>query len=132
MRRSDDDRALHDHPYVNISVVLRGGFVEWVPCLVPDTDPLGDWTCAAHASAWGFIGGLDRQPGDIVARRPSAAHRIQLHGHGGPDGEQESWSLFITGPRVREWGFWCRKGWVHWQDFTAPGDPGQVGPGCGE
>lgn len=26
--RSDDDRALHDHPWVNLSILLRGGYIE--------------------------------------------------------------------------------------------------------
>ena len=28
--RSDDDRALHDHPWVNCSVLLEGSYVELV------------------------------------------------------------------------------------------------------
>lgn len=41
-------------------------------------------------------------------------------------------SLFIAGPKVREWGFHCPNGWVHWREFTA-GDRGElVGRGCGE
>lgn len=52
------------------------------------------------------------------------AHRIEL-----VDGP--CWTLFITGPRYREWGFHCpEKGWVHWRDFTAPNDYGEIGRGC--
>lgn len=30
--RSDDDRALHDHPWLfNVSLLLRGPYIEWVP-----------------------------------------------------------------------------------------------------
>lgn len=40
-------------------------------------------------------------------------------------------TLFITGPRVREWGFWCPKiGWRHWRVFTDPDNTGQIGRGC--
>ena len=28
------------------------------------------------------------------------------------------WSLFITGPVIREWGFHCPNGWRHWKQFT--------------
>jgi hypothetical protein len=42
------------------------------------------------------------------------------------------WSLFITGPRRREWGFWCPKGFVHWKKFVDMKNPGEVGPGCGD
>ena len=27
--RDDDPRALHDHPWWNISIVLKGGYLEW-------------------------------------------------------------------------------------------------------
>lgn len=43
-----------------------------------------------------------------------------------------AWSLFITGPNVRTWGFACPKGWVSWQQFVEPERPGEVGRGCGE
>ena len=41
------------------------------------------------------------------------------------------WSLFLFGPRIREWGFHCpERGWVHWEEFTKPGRPGEIGRGC--
>lgn len=105
--RSDDDRALHDHPWWSVGMVLRGGY--W------DVTPLGrKWL----------------RPGAVKVRSPETAHRVEL-----PEGS-ESWSLFITGPRVREWGFHCPQGWRHWRDFTAPtaegGESGKVGRGCDE
>lgn len=101
--RDDDDRALHDHPWENISYVIAGTYRE----ITPD-------------------GTFIRQPGDIVRRQATDMHRLELI-----DGEP-CVSLFFTGPKVRDWGFDCPKGWVHWQDFTA-GDNGElVGNGCGE
>lgn len=41
------------------------------------------------------------------------------------------WTLFVTGPVMRQWGFHCPdKGWRHWKEFTAEGKPGEIGPGC--
>jgi hypothetical protein len=41
------------------------------------------------------------------------------------------WTLFITGPRYREWGFHCPDaGWIHWKRFTAADDRGAIGKGC--
>lgn len=107
--RSDDDRALHDHPWSNVSYLLAGTYLEHTK----DRD--GNPKCTRLRA------------GRIRFRRATRAHRIELDS--GP-----CWSLFITGPRVREWGFWCPKGWVHWRDFTnaANGKPGEIGPGCGE
>jgi hypothetical protein len=104
--RSDDPRALHDHPWWNISLVLRGGYLEYM-----------------NKGARRYIPRY-RGPGAIVFRRATTAHRIELFA-GRP-----AWSLFITGPRVRDWGFHCPQGWRHWAAFTKPGAPGEVGPGC--
>lgn len=98
--RDDDDRALHDHPWFNVSYILSGAYLEITPA-----------------------GEFRRQPGDVVLRRPKYVHRLVV-----ADGPV--WSLFITGPRVREWGFWCPNGWRHHSEFTAPGNAGQIGRGC--
>lgn len=100
---SDDDRALHDHPWPNVSFIIEGEYREHTP-----------------------IGVFHRKPGDIVFRQADALHRLELVK--GP-----VWSLFITGKKVREWGFACPKGWVHWEVFTSEsGNFSGVGRGCGE
>lgn len=99
--RSDDDRALHDHPWWNLSIILKGQYLEHVPGKVKL-----------------------RKRFQIVLRKPTATHRIELIS--GP-----VWTLFLTGPRVREWGFHCPQGWRHWKIFTNPEDNGEtVGRGC--
>ena len=85
--QSDYEGALHDHPWVNLSWVLRGWYIE-------------------HLKG-GYI--RYRSEGNVILRWPGTAHRIQLNR---PFGEyQWCWTLFITGPRVRTWGFLCPKGW---------------------
>jgi hypothetical protein len=102
--RSDDDRALHTHPWAfNLSWLLLGNYREWT---------------AEEADGY-----VDRQAGAVKFRWGAAAHRVEL-----TDGP--CWTLFVTGPRVREWGFLCARGFVHWKAFTAPGDKGAVGKGC--
>lgn len=106
--RSDDDRALHDHPWWNCSVVLAGYYIE-------------------HTIAAGGIHRREiRYVGRVVFRRATAAHRIEI--------VRPCWSLFITGPAVRSWGFHCPEiGWVHWRKFTNPADDGAtVGKGCAQ
>ena len=105
--RSDDDRALHDHPWWNLSILLQGRYIEHT------------------ISAGGINVHTERCAGQVKFRRAKAAHRIELI-----DGP--CWTLFITGPRLREWGFHCRLGWVHWKEFTKPEKKGEVGRGCGE
>jgi hypothetical protein len=99
--RSDDDRALHDHPWANVSVLLRGCYREHT-------------ADAQHL----------RVAGDVVVRASGRhAHRIELVAGA-------CWTLFMTGPRYRQWGFLCPRGWVHWRIFTAADDAGVIGRGC--
>lgn len=103
--RDDDDRALHDHPWVNASLILLGGYFEVLP------------------TKGATLHRVLRKAGAVKLRRPTAAHRLEVAGG-------ECWTLFITGPTVHRWGFWCDQGFVHWKRFVHPDDPGQVGPGC--
>ena len=102
--RSDND-VPHDHPWDNTSLVIAGGYREETPDGV-------------------FV----RSPGDMIQRTASSVHRLELI-----DG-QPSISLFFTGPKVRDWGFHCPKGFVPWQQFTQGehGGRGEIGGGCGE
>jgi hypothetical protein len=104
--RSDDDRALHDHPWANMSILLRGNYVEH------------------QIDQGGIHQRYFRKAGHWYVR-PSGkiAHRVELT-------EGPVWTLFITGPVYRSWGFHCpEQGWIHWEDFTGPGY-GDPGPGC--
>jgi len=118
--RSDDDRALHDHPWFNCSIVLRGGYWE----VLPENRPTGSWPVPPTRSRW-------RGAGSVVLRRPSTAHRLVI-GAQGIEGLGPCWSLFVTGPVVRDWGFWCAKGWVLHSEFTDGTNSGVIGRGCGE
>ncbi|WP_408585959.1 hypothetical protein [Novosphingobium sp.] len=103
INRSDDDRALHDHPWANTSYILSGGYIEHTP----------------HGS-------FTRMAGDMIEREAPDLHRLECFP------KIPCVSLFLTGPKVREWGFQCPQGWVRWQDFTSPTDSSQTGRGCGE
>jgi hypothetical protein len=108
--RDDDDRALHDHPWFWCSILLVGSYIE-------------------HTIAAGGVHKRKlREAPSIKISGPWRAHRIELL----PNTlRQPCWTLFITGPRIRDWGFHCpEQGWIPWQRFTAPGDKGQMGAGC--
>ena len=103
VRKSDDDRALHDHPWANRSLVISGGYIEHTP-----------------------EGVFTRLAGDVIDRPAEALHRLEVLPR------SQAVTLFMTGPKVREWGFACPQGWRHWRDFADPDDPGKPGRGCGE
>lgn len=99
--KSDDDRALHDHPWWSVSFKLAGQLTEI--------------TERGARKPWRFM---------PVLRSPRMAHRLVI----APG--QSAWTLFITGPRLREWGFYCPKGWRPWYEYCASDNAGQIGRGC--
>ncbi|MCP9276926.1 hypothetical protein [Mycolicibacterium arenosum] len=103
--QSDDDRALHDHPWAFVTVVLVGRYREVTEC-----------------------GVLERRPGAIARRRADHRHRVALL-RDREGRERRCWTVVLTGPNVRTWGFWCPRSeeqdrFVPWRDFGAGG--------CGE
>lgn len=110
--RDDDDRALHDHPWSSLSVLLKGRLVEVYA-------PLGTDKRDSHTFARRKL-----NPGDVVKRSADFAHRLEL------DGPNSAWTLFMVGPRVREWGFWCPGGFRHWREYVDAKDPSKIGRGC--
>lgn len=102
MWRSDDDRALHDHPWWWASWILRGSYYEHTK---------------SHIQFF--------EAGSFRIRPAKFAHMLSLSLGAKP------LTLFITGPKLREWGFHCPKGWRHWAEFTNPLDGGAtIGRGC--
>lgn len=85
---SDDDRALHDHPWPSWSILFWGHLVE-----VTQTGEKRIWP--------------------LVPKFRSAeySHRLILK-------SEKAMTLFYTGKKCREWGFHCPGGWVHWSKFN--------------
>lgn len=109
---SDDDRALHDHPWSSLSFLLKGNLRE-------------HFIGRRYRYTNGALGDSYKikrfRP---VYRKAEHTHRLELRGR------EPAWTLFITGPKVREWGFLCASGWRHWTLMsTSDGKP--IG-GCDE
>lgn len=115
--RSDDDRALHCHPWASISIILAGSYTERVPAR-QSQDPAMDYQP-------GCTRDHIRLAGNVIRRSGKARHRLIVDQHS--DG---AWTLFITGPVYRRWGFWCAKGWRYWKDYISDTDRGVTGRGC--
>lgn len=118
--RDDDDRALHDHPWWSLSLILKGSYIE-------------------HTIHAGGMHSRERlETGRWRLRSAKHAHRIELEdaiamrdGRVYLKGKERCWTLFLTGPVIRNWGFHCPdRGWVNWERFTDPADKGRTGPGC--
>lgn len=101
--RDDDDRALHDHPWASTSILLSGSLLE-----IDRDNPDGKLI----------------EAGQIRTRAADYLHRLKV--------VEPGYTLFITGPKVREWGFACAEGWRHWTRFSG-GEAGEVvGQGCAD
>ncbi len=98
--RSDDDRALHDHPWWFVSLMLRGSYSE-----VTEDARTRRTAPEPLRLFWG--------DSPVAFRRAEWRHRVQLMPLSGPDlrkvGELPCWTLIVTGRRVRTWGFWCKQ-----------------------
>lgn len=127
--RSDDDRALHDHPWDFWSLILKGAYTEHTA----DGTTRRPWLSLAHRKAeHAHRVELDPWPdheSPNVARLVSDADYSKVIA--GAPFEVPAWTLFFTTAKRREWGFHCPKGWMHWEKFTS-GPHGEKSLGCGE
>jgi hypothetical protein len=87
--RSDPD-DLHDHPWPFVTVILRGGYWEHTP----------------KGKFW-------RGAGTVNWAGSKSLHRVELV----PD--IDTWTLFIPGPTVREWGFIDKGIWKRHDRYLA-------------
>lgn len=82
--RSDGDHELHNHPWKwSIAIILSGGYSE------------------EHRTADNHVERRIFVPGDVNLIKQNDYHRVDLLG-------EDSWSLFIAGPRCDTWFFWDR------------------------
>lgn len=105
--RSDEDRALHDHPWDFVSLILWGGYTEVTQWYSPKgVDGLSGPRYDYFYRRFG--------PGNIIRRKASDLHRLEL-----PEGKT-AWTLVFTGPTLRSWGFHIPfEGWIPWKAAKA-------------
>jgi len=88
--RSDDDRALHDHPWRFITFPFST-YQEY-------QERPGEPNVLVDVTRFRFH-----------YRPAQHKHRVVV--------SKPSWTFIITGMHIREWGFWPTSGWVHWSKF---------------
>ena len=103
--KSDPD-AQHDHPWNYITVVLKGGYWEYVPTY----------------DIFGYINGEEkiwRGAGHIRRCHAESYHRIEV------EPGVDCWTMFIPGKKCRDWGFldhdgsWSKYTWVPNEEYIA-------------
>lgn len=113
--RQDADTP-HDHPRAFLTVVLRGGYDDLVPC--PE--------CEQRGSQWARVGDDDlhdwvevrcqrcRGRGIVMGDRlnaPTLRFRLASYAHMTRTDERGAWTLVLMGPITRQWGFWREGRW---------------------
>lgn len=93
-----DPDDVHDHPWPYATLILRGGYYEWIPQFNTD----GTKSCEVRK--W-------RGPGHFRICNPNSYHRIELK----PG--VTAWTLFMPGPQKREWGFLVNNKWVQHENY---------------
>ncbi len=106
--KSDAERDFHDHPWNNVSILLRGAYYEVRP-LDQSQDPEldSDPTCCEAKL---------RLPLIPVFRKATDRHRLIV-----PDDREGVFSLFIMFRWQRKWGFHTKDGWVYYRDYLGLG-----------
>lgn len=115
IRRSDDDRDPHDHPWDFTSTLLWGSYEEYseyghFPLSVRPTyrggpvktDEKSYWRAASAARKryhWG----------QTYSVKAEHTHKLTL--------ERPVWTLVRAEKGRRHWGFWTKTGWVHWRKY---------------
>ena len=95
--KSDPDHV-HDHPWNYFTIILKGGYWEWLP----QFDEQGKLSC--EVKVW-------RGPGSFRFGKMHNYHRIEL------DPDVTAWTLFFVGPKKREWGFLVKNKWIHYETY---------------
>lgn len=89
--RSDPD-DLHDHPWPYFTLILKGGYWEWIPILI-------NGKISGEKKVW-------RGPGHFRVCKSTSYHRIEI------EPGVDCWTLFMPGPQKREWGFLTHDNWI--------------------
>lgn len=95
----DDEDDPHDHPWFSLSLCLEGALIEETYSF-EKKNKISD-------ILWYSFSTKMVSAGDLRFRTPWMIHRLLLPGL---DSYEKAVTLFITGPNLRTWGFWCWKG----------------------
>jgi len=93
-----DPDDVHDHPWPYATLILKGGYYEWLP----QFDSKGNKI--AEMCVW-------RGPGSFRICSANSYHRIEL------DPNVTAWTLFMPGPKKRDWGFLVKNKWVQHEQY---------------
>ena len=86
INKADEDKHMHDHPWSFWSIILKGKYIEFLEQPKPGS-----------IVSRGFL--------NMAYRKKNTYHMIGVL-------VEPTWSLVITGPGGREWGYSTEQGWI--------------------
>lgn len=108
----DDPADMHDHMYASISLVLSGSIAEYYVEEARKVHNMG--RKLSSNGSYDLVRAARRrrlEEGQVVVRSSRMAHRLALR-------SSEAWTIFVTGPRVKSWGFWCPRGFQPFERYV--------------
>ena len=101
IRRPDADPDMHTHPFDFASFILCGWYTE---------ERLDEFATLETGDQWVRY----RRLGPLAVNTLTGAtpHRVVEVSRGG------AWTLVLTGPKVRSWGFLTPAGFVPWREYV--------------
>lgn len=104
---SDDSRFLHDHAWPFTTLILRGGYTDITEEMCT--------MCAGGGCMW-CSGTGSKRYGEYLSAG-MVRHRPAQHVHSVRVEPGGCWTLMLTGPVVRDWGFWVDGEWKRMRRF---------------
>lgn len=116
---SREDQDAHDHPRGFVTLVLRGGYDDLVPCEACDgeghvsvlvgEDDSREEACP-RCGARCVVLGEQLRAGMVRRRRAEYVHMTRT-------GERGAWTLALMFPVSRSWGFWREGRWWPFREY---------------
>jgi len=88
----------HDHPWAYATLIIKGGYWEWIPQFNSAGEKVSE------VPLW-------RGPGSFRISKADSFHRIEV------EPNIECWTLFMPGPKKREWGFIKKNQWIKHDEY---------------
>lgn len=100
---SDDTRSFHDHPWGFYTIILKGKYHDCSPA-DPNKIPFMKTNWDGSTYPYPIVMEL-MTPGKVRYRPAHHKHYVLVE----PPG---CWTILITGPKIRRWGFWVKEKFV--------------------
>lgn len=124
-----EDRDPHDHPRGFWTIVLRGRYLDLVPCWncsgkgtvrklhgIAGIPEYGEFPTLPRREVCPVCNGNKLTVGDVM-KPGMVRYRPPEHTHITQSGPKGAWTIVVMGPQARAWGFWRDGAWWAWRKY---------------